>query len=154
MGSIDFDDLQWEKQYRRWPAYGRTKLANLLFMRELVRRLNRAGSTICAVAAHPGLSDTELINGLTGRESRLFDIARSLNRRAAQSAAEGALPQLYAATMDDVVPGDYFGPDGRGERAGSPTRVGMSTRARDAAVGRRLWDVSESLTGVTYGLPG
>lgn len=153
MGAIDFDDLQWERGYRRWPAYGRSKLANLLFMRELVRRLNGAGSTVLAAAAHPGLSDTELLNGLVGRSGPLYTVGKTLTSWTGQPASEGALPSLYAATAPDVVPGDYFGPSGRGERKGPPTRVGMSARARDAAVGERLWDVSEDLTGVTYDLP-
>jgi NAD(P)-dependent dehydrogenase (short-subunit alcohol dehydrogenase family) len=154
MGAIDFDDLQSQRSYRRWAAYGQSKLANLLFIRELTRRLNRAGSTVCAAAAHPGLSDTELINGILGRDSRLLAVGKAVNSRVGQSAADGALPMLYAATVDDVVPGDYFGPAGSGERVGPPVRVGMSARARDAAVGRRLWAVSEDLTGVTYDLPG
>ena len=153
MGTIDFDDLNWERGYSRWAAYGRTKLANLLFIRELVRRLNRAGSPVLAAAAHPGLSDTELINGILGRGGRLYGLGKAVNGWIGQSAADGALPSLYAATAPDVVPGDYFGPSGRGERKGPPTRVGMSARARDAAVGERLWDVSEELTGVTYDLP-
>ncbi len=152
-GEIDFDDLNWERGYKRWAAYGRTKLANLLFVRELVRRLNRAGSSVLAAAAHPGLSDTELINGILGRGSRLHELGKVVNARIGQTAAEGALPSLYAATAQDVVPGDYFGPGGSGERKGPPVRVGMSARARDAAVGERLWDVSEDLTGVTYDLP-
>ena len=153
-GRIDFDDLQWQsRRYSRWGAYAQSKLANLLFMRELVRRLNRAGSPVCATAAHPGFSDTELITGFAGRSTPLARVSRAATRTFGQSDAAGALPSLYAATMPDVVPGDYFGPDGLGEQQGLPTRVGMNARARDAVVGQRLWDVSEELTGVTYDLP-
>jgi NAD(P)-dependent dehydrogenase (short-subunit alcohol dehydrogenase family) len=153
MGRIDFDDLQSTQHYQRWAAYGQSKLANLLFTRELVRRLNRAGSTICAAAAHPGFSDTELATGAVGSSGPLARITKAATRAFGQSDAAGALPSLYAATMSDVVPGDYFGPDGFGEQQGHPTRVGMNARARDAVVGTRLWDVSEALTGVAFDLP-
>ncbi len=153
MGRIDFDDLQSREHYARWPAYGQSKLANLLFVRELVRRLNRAGSVVCAAAAHPGGADTELYTGFAGDAGPLSRLAKAATRVITQPAAAGALPSLYAATADDVVPADYFGPSGVGEIRGAPTRVGMSAHARDAAVGRRLWDVSEELTGVTYDLP-
>jgi NAD(P)-dependent dehydrogenase (short-subunit alcohol dehydrogenase family) len=153
-GQIDFDDLQWrDRRYSRWGAYAQSKLANLLFTRELVRRLNRAGSTVCAAAAHPGFAETELIRGIAGSFGPVIRINKAAARTFGQSGAAGALPGLYAATMSDVVPGDYFGPDGLGEQQGHPTRVGMTSRARDALVGRRLWDVSEELTGVTYDLP-
>ncbi|HEY0237341.1 MAG TPA: oxidoreductase [Friedmanniella sp.] len=153
MGRIDFDDLQSTEHYQRWSAYGQSKLANLLFTRELVRRLNRAGSTILAAAAHPGASDTELVTGFAGGSARLLGLAKAFTQLIAQPAAAGALPSLYAATMPDVVPGDYFGPDGFGEQQGHPTRVGMNARARDSITGARLWSVSESLTGVAFDLP-
>lgn len=154
MGHIAFDDLQSQQSYQRWLAYGQSKLANLLFTRELTRRLSRAGATASAAAAHPGGADTNLIAGATGGHGLRADVSRGLSRLVGQSAAAGALPSLYAATMPDVVPGDYFGPSGPGEIRGAPTRVGMSARARDAVVGQRLWDVSEELTGVAYDLPG
>ena len=152
-GRIDFDDLQSEQRYQRWLAYGQSKLANLLFTRELVRRLNRAGSTICAAAAHPGGSDTELYTGFAGASGPLSRLVKAASQLTGQPASAGALPSLYAATMPDVVPGDYFGPSGPGETRGAPTRVGMNARARDAVVGTRLFDVSQELTGVTYDLP-
>ncbi len=152
-GSIAFDDLQSARSYQRWLAYGQSKLANLLFTRELTRRLSRAGATVSAAAAHPGGADTNLAAGVTGDHQLGARVGRGLSRLIGQSAAAGALPSLYAATMPDVVPGDYFGPSGPGELRGSPTRVGMSARARDARVGQRLWAVSEELTGVTYNLP-
>ena len=153
MGRIDFDDLQSTEHYQRWAAYGQSKLANLLFTRELVRRLNHAGSTVLAAAAHPGGSDTELYTGFAGPTGTFSRIAKALTQVTTQPAAAGALPTLYAATMPDVVPGDYFGPDGAGEVRGTPTRVAMSARARDAVVGTRLFDVSQELTGVTFDLP-
>ncbi|MGI3782623.1 MAG: short-chain dehydrogenase, partial [Janthinobacterium lividum] len=153
VGRIDFDDLQSTQSYQRWLAYGQSKLANLLFTRELVRRLNRAGSTVCAAAAHPGGSDTELYTGFAGASGPLARLAKAASQATGQPAAAGALPSLYAATMPDVVPGDYFGPSGLGEVRGAPVRVGMNARARNAAVGTRLWGVSQELTGVTYDLP-
>ncbi|MGI3779510.1 MAG: oxidoreductase [Janthinobacterium lividum] len=153
IGRIDFDDLQSTEHYQRWLAYGQSKLANLLFIRELVRRLNRAGSPILAAAAHPGGSDTELYTGFAGPSGPLARFARAASQVTGQPTSAGVLPSLYAATMPDVVPGDYFGPNGLGETRGTPVRVGMNARARDAAVGIRLWDVSQELTGVTYDLP-
>lgn len=152
MGMIHFDDLQSAHRYTRWSAYSQSKLANLLFMRELTRRLSRAGSTTSVAAAHPGLSDTELIHGATGGRGLRAVAGRAFSAVAGQPAAEGALPSLYAATMPDVLPGDYFGPAGLGQCRGGPTRVGMNARARDAALGQRLWTVSEELTGVRYDL--
>ena len=143
MGRMRWDDLQWERGYERWRAYGQSKLANLLFMRELARR----APGIISAAAHPGWAATHLQSG-EGVTKRLSALG---NRVFAQSDAMGALPQLYAATMPDVRSGDYFGPDGMFERAGHPTRVGMTAAARSDADAARLWEVSEQLTGVTYG---
>jgi NAD(P)-dependent dehydrogenase (short-subunit alcohol dehydrogenase family) len=143
MGSMRWDDLQWTKGYERWRAYGQSKLANLLFMRELARR---AGSTLVSAAAHPGWAATHLQSG-EGFVKKLSELG---NKVFAQSDAQGALPQLYAATMPDVASGEYFGPDGMFERAGSPTRVGSTAAARNDADAARLWTVSEELTGVRY----
>ncbi|HEX4904512.1 MAG TPA: oxidoreductase [Acidimicrobiales bacterium] len=143
MGRMRWDDLQWERGYERWRAYGQSKLANLLFMRELARR----APGIISAAAHPGWAATHLQSG-EGLAKRLSALG---NRVFAQSDAMGALPQLYAATMPDVRSGEYFGPDGMFERAGHPTRVGMTTAARSDEDAARLWDVSEQLTGVRYG---
>ena len=143
MGRMRWDDLQWERGYERWRAYGQSKLANLLFMRELARR----APGIISAAAHPGWAATHLQSG-EGVTKRLSALG---NRFFAQSDADGALPQLYAATMSDVLPDDYLGPDGMFERAGHPTRVGMTAAARSDADAARLWEVSEQLTGVTYG---
>jgi len=149
-GRIDLDDLNWERRrYWRWRAYGQSKLANLLFSAELQRRLTAAGSPMRAVAAHPGYAATNL-QSRTG--SALQNGVMALgNRIFAQSAEMGALPTLYAATQD--LPGDsYVGPDGPGEQRGHPTLVGRSGAARDAETARRLWELSEELTGVRFPL--
>ena len=149
MGRITFEDLQSERSYARWRAYGQSKLANLLFARELQRRA--ASTPLLVAAAHPGYAATHL---QSGQGSFLLEAFMKVgNALVAQSDADGALPSLYAATMPDVRPGDYWGP-AFAELRGAPTRVGRSAAARDDAVARRLWEVSESLTGVSYALPG
>jgi NAD(P)-dependent dehydrogenase (short-subunit alcohol dehydrogenase family) len=150
MGRIDFNDLNWErKPYRAWRAYGQSKLANLLFTAELQRRLIAAGSDVLANAAHPGYASTNL-QFHSGR--RGFDLLGSVgNRLLAQDENGGSLPTLYAAIAD--VPGDSFaGPGGFLEQQGAPKLVGRSKAAQDADVARRLWEVSEELTGVRFGL--
>jgi NAD(P)-dependent dehydrogenase (short-subunit alcohol dehydrogenase family) len=145
-GRINFGDLQSERHYQRWIAYGQSKLANLLFMMELQRRLDAAGSPLRSVAAHPGYSATNLQSHTQSIQDQLMGIANSL---IAQSAAMGALPTLYAATVD--LPGAaYVGPDGLFEQRGHPRLVDMSGAAKDADTARRLWEVSEELTGVRY----
>jgi NAD(P)-dependent dehydrogenase (short-subunit alcohol dehydrogenase family) len=147
-GRMDFDDLNWERRkYRAWRAYGQSKLANLLFTAELQRRLTEAGSKVLSLAAHPGYAATNL-QAQSG--SRLMDFAMGTlgNRLLAQSAAGGALPTLYAAVTD--LPGNTFvGPSGFGGLRGAPAPCARSAQASDAAA-RRLWPVSESLTGVTF----
>jgi NAD(P)-dependent dehydrogenase (short-subunit alcohol dehydrogenase family) len=150
MGTIDFDDLNWErKPYKRWRAYGQSKLANLLFTAELQRRLTAAGSAVLATAAHPGYAATNL-QFHSGQ--RLFDLVSVAgNRLIAQDENGGALPTLYAAVAD--IPGNSFaGPGGFMEQRGAPELVGRSSAAKDAGVARRLWDVSEELTGVRFPL--
>jgi NAD(P)-dependent dehydrogenase (short-subunit alcohol dehydrogenase family) len=150
MGKIRLDDLNWERdEYKRWPAYGQAKLANLLFTTELQRRLDRAGSNVRAVAAHPGYAATNLQHH-TGSFLQNTFMAIS-NRLIAQSEEMGALPTLYAATQD--VSGDsYVGPDGFHEQRGHPTLVGRSAAAQDRDTAERLWELSEQLTGVTFPL--
>ena len=148
IGKINFDDLQSQRRYRRWSAYGQSKLANLLFMRELDRRARAAGLPLVSVAAHPGYSATNLQFAAPPLADRI--VMRVLNLLVAQSADAGALSPLYAATMPDLPGGSYVGPDGPGEWRGSPHLVGMSKRAQDPETARRLWEVSESLTGVRY----
>jgi len=150
LGSIDFDDLNWErKPYKAWRAYGQSKLANLLFTAELQRRLSAVGSPVLATAAHPGYAATNL-QFHSGR--RLLELVSVVgNRVIAQDADGGALPTLYAAVAD--IPGDSFaGPGGFMEQRGAPKLVGRSGAAKDTNVARRLWDVSEELTGVQFPL--
>jgi hypothetical protein len=132
-------------------AYFQTKLANLLFTAELERRAREAGAPLIAAAAHPGYASTNLAvsgPGSTGGIMRFG--ARMSDRLLGQSDAKGALPQIYAASMPDVSGDSYWGPDGFLEQRGYPKRVGRTSRARDADAARRLWALSEDLTGVTY----
>ena len=151
MGSIRLDDLNWESgDYKRWPAYGQSKLANLLFTSELQRRLAEAGSDVRAVAAHPGYASTNL-QSHTGNVFQHVGMWLG-NKLIAQSDEQGAWPTLYAATQD--IPGDsYVGPDGFQEGRGHPTLVGRSRAAQDAETARKLWLLSEELTGVSFPQP-
>ena len=146
---IDFDDLSFEHGYSRVAAYGRSKLANLLFTYELQRRLTQAGATTIAVAAHPGGSNTELDRNLP---MPLRVASAVLSPLIAQSAAMGALPTLRAATDLATVGGQYYGPSGFRETRGHPTVVASSRQSRDASTQRQLWTISETLTGITYPL--
>ena len=150
-GHVHFDDLQLIHGYAPRKAYRQSKLANAVFGLELDRRLRAAGSTVVSVLAHPGYSDTNLQStGPTGIMKAFLAVG---NRLFAQDAEQGALPTLYAATAPGVQGGDYYGPDGFQELRGRPTKVKVIAEARDPAVGRRLWEISEELTGVEYGLP-
>lgn len=142
---IHFDDLQWERSYSRVAAYGQAKLANLLFTYELQRRLAPHGTTIAA-AAHPGGSRTELTRNLPPLLARLTPLIEPLF----QGADMGALPTLRAATDPGVLGGQYYGPDGWGEQRGYPKVVQSSRKSHDTDVQKRLWTVSEELTGVHY----
>jgi NAD(P)-dependent dehydrogenase (short-subunit alcohol dehydrogenase family) len=142
---IHFDDLQWERSYNRVAAYGQAKLANLLFTYELQRRLAPRGTTIAA-AAHPGGSKTELTRNLPPVLARVSSVIEPLF----QDAAAGALPTLRAATDPAVLGGQYFGPDGFAELQGHPRVVASSNKSHDVEVQKRLWAVSEELTGVVY----
>jgi len=148
IGRIDFDDLQSERSYQRWRAYGQSKLANLLFTFELDRRLRAAGSELRSLAAHPGYSATNLQFAAT--PSRIERIGSTvLNRVVAQSAEQGAEPTLYAATAD-IPSGSFVGPDGFQEMRGKPTLVKATRAARDEDVAARLWEISEQLTDVRF----
>jgi NAD(P)-dependent dehydrogenase (short-subunit alcohol dehydrogenase family) len=150
IGRIDFADLNAERGYRRWRAYAQSKLANLLFTLELQRRAEAAGADLLAVAAHPGYAATNLQTAgarMTGSRLRA-QVAGLLNRVFSQPAEMGALPLLYAATNPDVRGGQYVGP--AGGRRGYPGLATPSAGARDADAARRLWEVSERLTGVRY----
>ena len=140
-GRIDFDDLQWEsRKYGPQAAYGQSKLANLLFTFELQRRFEAAGATTMAVAAHPGWTGTDL--------QRHAGMIRAFNPLFGMQPWQGALPTLYAATSDDARGGAYYGPDGWFEMRGYPKQVDSNAASKDQAVARRLWEVSEQLTGV------
>ncbi|AXQ30146.1 SDR family NAD(P)-dependent oxidoreductase [Solimonas sp. K1W22B-7] len=149
---IDLDDLNWERRpYSPADSYGKSKLANLMFHFELQRRLEKAGSDVLAVAAHPGYSATNIGFGLKDKTPLWKRWAMNIgNALFAQPASKGALPTLYAATMPDIVGGDYIGPDGFIEFMGHPTRVGSRPEARDPQLGQRLWQLSEQLTGLSY----
>ena len=154
MGKIRFDDLQWKNGYRKWMAYGQSKLANLLFTLELQRKLDAAGKKLLAVACHPGYAATNLqaVGPKMSGSSMMEYLTEAGNRLLAQSAAMGALPTEYAAVAPDVKGGDYIGPDGMAELWGNPVRVGRSAAAQDSAAASRLWEVSEQLTNVHYAL--
>ncbi|MFD2470445.1 oxidoreductase [Amycolatopsis silviterrae] len=145
VGSIDFDDLNWERRpYRATAAYGQSKLANLLFTAELQRLLKEAGSPVLATAAHPGVAATNLLKVDSS-------VAQFGTRLLARSPADGARPTLYAALAE--IPGNSFaGPRHLLQNFGAPKLVGRSRKARDRETARRLWTVSEELTGVRFPL--
>jgi NAD(P)-dependent dehydrogenase (short-subunit alcohol dehydrogenase family) len=144
-GRIDFDDLNWSRRpYRGWSAYGQSKLANMLFALELARRLAATGSTVRAIAAHPGWTATDL--------QRTSGIARVLNPYVAMKPADGALTTLRAATDPAAGNGSYWGPSGLFEARGAPAAAHIPHHAQDQRVAARLWTVSEELTGVVFPL--
>jgi NAD(P)-dependent dehydrogenase (short-subunit alcohol dehydrogenase family) len=146
-GSIRLDDLNWNRgRYSRWRAYGQSKLANLLFTLELQRRLAEAGSEVIAVAAHPGYARTNLQHHTESVLHRGFMVIADLT---GQSEEMGALPTLYAATQD-IPGGSYVGPDGFAEQRGHPHLVSRSKAASDEETARRLWELSEQLTGTSF----
>ncbi|MFG1894862.1 SDR family NAD(P)-dependent oxidoreductase [Micromonospora zamorensis] len=144
--AIHFDDLQWERSYGRAAAYGQSKLANLMFTYELQRRLAAHGTTV-AVAAHPGVSNTELTRNTPSVVRRPVTWLAPV---ITQPATAGALPTLRAATDPSVLGGQYYGPDGLGEVRGHPRLVTSSPESYDVTVQQRLWAVSEDLTGVRF----
>jgi NAD(P)-dependent dehydrogenase (short-subunit alcohol dehydrogenase family) len=144
MARIHFDDPHLERKYNRVEAYGQSKLANLLFTYELQRRLKAKGTPTFALAAHPGFSDTELMRHLPGFIPDFFW------RPFTQPADMGALPTLRAATDPGAQGGQYYGPDGIGESTGHPKVVKSSAQSHNEDIQRRLWTMSEELTGVTY----
>ena len=151
-GRIAFDDLQGERSYDAWAAYAQSKLANLITALELQERLTAAGSSVRSIAAHPGLARTNLQpTSVAARGSRLEGLAYRLMDPLFQSAAMGALPQLYAATAAEVELNTFYGPGGLGNLKGYPKACRMAPAARDAATRERLWQVSEELTGNALG---
>jgi NAD(P)-dependent dehydrogenase (short-subunit alcohol dehydrogenase family) len=146
---IDFDDLQSERRYRRIRAYGQSKLANLLFMSELQRRSDRGGWGLTVAGAHPGFARTEaILRPEDGLVKRGFTKAMSGLIPTAERAAR---PIVHAATSPHVTPAGYYGPSGPGEIGGRVGPARLAARAQDPTVAARLWDVSETLTAVTFG---
>ena len=154
IGKIRFEDLHWEKGYKKWGAYGMSKLANLLFVFELGNRLTEAGGRVTAAAAHPGYADTELqAKGARMKGSKLGAGSFNLvNRLVAQSAEKGALPSLYAATVGEVEQGAYFGPGGLLKLRGWPAPDTPSPSLVNSEVAGKLWKVSEELTGTKFSI--
>ncbi|WP_199553063.1 oxidoreductase [Streptomyces sp. N35] len=153
LSNIDIGDLNSEKKYRRWVAYGRSKTANLLFTHELARRLEATGSEVVAAAAHPGFARTNLQTAGARMEGRRLAerVAGLGTQLLAQSAESGALPTLYAATAPGVRPDSFTGPRLQGWR-GAPVKSVRAKWTLNDAAGERLWAASEQLTGVTYDL--
>jgi protochlorophyllide reductase len=145
-GRIAFDDLQGEQRYDAWAAYAQSKLANVMTALELQRRLNGQGAAVLSIAAHPGLARTNLQpTSVAARGSRVEALAYRLMDPLFQSAAMGALPQLFAATASDAEPGGFYGPGGLGNLKGYPKACRIAPAALDAAACNQLWEVSEEL---------
>ena len=152
IGRINFDDLQGERRYNSWLAYGQSKLANMMFCLDLQRRAADAGTALKSLAAHPGWSATNLQSaGPSKRYERA--VAALGNKLIAQSADMGALPTLFAATVADLPGGRLVGPDGFMQVRGHPRVVWAPGKATNRDARRRLWTASEELTSVGYGFP-
>jgi NAD(P)-dependent dehydrogenase (short-subunit alcohol dehydrogenase family) len=153
MGRIHFDDLQAQRRYQRWSAYGQSKLANQLFAFELDRRARTRGLDLISVAAHPGYASTNLQAAgpkMAGRklQARFMEAGNVI---IGQSSSQGALPALYGATADGVAGGEYFGPRGLMGLRGQPKTIRLIRAGRDPEAANRLWEISEALTHVRYG---
>lgn len=149
---INFADPQWERAYQPMAAYRQSKLANLMFTYELQRRLAAARAQTIAVAGHPGLTRTDIMRHSPPFIRALFAVLMPLSWPVAQSPAQGALPLLRAATDPAVLGGQYYGPGNRWlpEFTGPPVLVSSTEQSRDLAQQRRLWTLSEALTGVNF----
>ena len=146
-GRIDFDDINAEESYSRWGRYAMSKLANLLHMYELDRRLRAADSPIIAVACHPGVADTELARHFPGL---LVSMLRPLTSMVMNSAAQGAWPTLAAAAAPEVESAQYYGPGRNGEWSGPAREVQPRPKAKRIETAKRLWALSEEMTGIQY----
>ncbi|QGA83955.1 oxidoreductase [Halomicrobium sp. LC1Hm] len=151
-GEIDFEDLQGERSYGRWSAYSQSKLANVFFGYELDRRADEAEIDVTSVVCHPGYADSDLQRraGEAGAGAVGAALMQAVNALVAQSAAQGALPMLYAATNDGISGGEYVGPGGLLHMRGAPAVQDSSARSYNTATASKLWHVSEDLTGVEY----
>lgn len=150
VGRIYFDDLQFERGYTPYKAYGQSKLAMLMFALELQRRSDAMGWGLLSNAAHPGASSTSLIVNGAGNEGIVTRVGTGLVHVIGHSAAAGALPTLYAATSPNAKPAGYYGPDGLFELKGGVGSARISARASDAVAGARLWEASQKLTGMAF----
>jgi NAD(P)-dependent dehydrogenase (short-subunit alcohol dehydrogenase family) len=149
-GAINFDDLQSTRSYVPWKAYSQSKLAMLMFALELQRRGDAAGWGVMSNAAHPGYARTDLIANGPGASGLLWQLNKSLQPFISHSAAEGALPTMFAAASLEAKPSGYYGPNWFYELKGPPVPAKIMPRAKDPAVAARLWDVSAALTGVSF----
>jgi NAD(P)-dependent dehydrogenase (short-subunit alcohol dehydrogenase family) len=149
-GAINFDDLQSARSYSSWKAYCQSKLAMLMFALELQRRSDAGGWGLMSNAAHPGFARTDLIANGPGANSLMSQLGRFVQPLISQSAAEGALPTLFAATSPEAKAAGYYGPNGFYEMKGPPVPAKIMPQAKDAASAARLWDVSAALTGVSF----
>ena len=149
-GRINFNDLQAEKNYDRWKAYGQSKLANVMFAVELQHRLSSSNSNVQSFVAHPGVARTNLQpTSVAASGSRLEPLAYQLMAPLFQSAAMGALPQLFAATAKEAVPTSQYGPNQWGGMRGWPTAVPMAPAAKDLEQRKKLWEISEDLCAIS-----
>jgi NAD(P)-dependent dehydrogenase (short-subunit alcohol dehydrogenase family) len=146
-GKIDFENINAEKSYSDWGAYSQSKLACLMFSYELQRRINSAGINAKSVAAHPGLSNTNLAQNSPWISKVLFG---PFSKLIGQNAKDGALPTLMAALDPSVKGGEYYGPDGFMEAKGSPTKVKSTGRSHNVSLAQKLWQESERLTGQEF----
>ena len=151
-GRIKFEDIHWERDYKKWGAYGMSKLANLLFTSEMTRRLKDSEFKVLVASAHPGYADTSLVakgmnvSGL----NKTGGIVNAANRILAQSGAMGALPSLYAATDSRVKPGSFYGPSGFLRMYGWPALTRPNLKRVTPQDATSLWELSESLTGIKF----
>lgn len=150
-GKMEWDNLQSERRYQPWNAYNNSKLANILFARELQRRVDEDGGRLLSTAVHPGVSRTSIIaNGPGVGNGLKMKLIALLSPVLMQPDSMGALPTLYGAASPELQRNQYIGPDGFMEMKGFPTVVQPRPQALDEAAGKRLWEISETLTGVIY----
>jgi len=149
-GAINFGDLQSARSYSSWKAYCQSKLAMLMFALELQRRSDAGGWGLMSNAAHPGYARTDLIANGPGASGLLWQLSKPLQPLMSQSAAEGALPTLFAATSPEAKAAGYYGPNWFYELKGPPVPAKIMPQAKDMIAAARLWDVSATLTGVSF----